>query len=106
MVGSEHALTGRDKKIDDLGWRHIEQRRNFAAGMNGPVQVNRRRRERHAEIARAVLRVAALDGFAAQEERRGDDRLVVLDGGAHDTPRTYASTVPAQPILSSPSRSA
>src|SRR3546814_17094303 len=91
IVGGEHALTGLDQKIDDLGERHIEQRRHFAAWRHGPVQIDRRRRDRHAEIARELLRVADLDGFVAQEARGGDDRQLVLDGRALAPTHTYGA---------------
>src|SRR3546814_10467835 len=54
IVGGEHALTGLDQKIDDLGERHIEQRRHFAAWMHGPVQ----RSEEHTSELQSLMRTS------------------------------------------------
>src|SRR6202034_4166737 len=87
----------------------VEQWRHLGPRMHHAVQGDARSGERDSQVARPVHGIAALDHGAPQEERRGDPRLRGRQVGAdrvHDSPRTYASTVPAQPILSSPWRSA
>ena len=72
LPGSRMPLAGLDEEIDDLRQRDVEQRRHLGARMHHPVQVDPRRGESDAQVARAVHGVLALDQFAAQEERRGN----------------------------------
>jgi len=106
-------LTGLDQKVDDFRQRNIEQRRHFGARMHDPVQVDLGGREIDAEIARSMNGIVAFNQLATRKKRRGNRgcriaRRILLEVNhrVHATPLTYASTVPAHPILSSPSRSA
>ena len=74
LFGSHHPLAGLDQEVDDLGQRHVEQRRHFGARMHDAFEVDLRRREIDAEVARAMHGIAAFDQLAASEERRGLDR--------------------------------
>ena len=101
------------QEVDDLCGRHLQQRRQLAAWGDQFVEVDRGRGEIHAHVARGVLHRAAGDHPAAHEVVDTDHAVGSLAGQggtrlerAHDSPRTYASTVPEQPILSSPFRSA
>ena len=47
-------LAGLDEEVDDLRERDVEQRRHLGARMHHPVEVDPRRREGDAEVARAV----------------------------------------------------
>ena len=83
-----------DQKIDDLRLLHPERWGHFRARRDERIEIDRRRREVDAEIARGVAYGIALYQLAADEVidsdrlrlRRAADRLLVDD--AHDSPLT------------------
>ena len=83
-----------DEKVDDLRQLHVEQRRHLRARRDERVEIDRRRREIDAEIARGVAHGIAGHELAANEVIDSDrlrlglaaDRLLFDD--AHDSPLT------------------
>ena len=85
VVRIADAFAGFDQEIDDLGQRHVEERRHFGAGVDHAVEIEFRRCEAHAQIAGAVDHVLPFDQFAAQEEGCGNSGFGLVH---HATPRT------------------
>ena len=91
VLGIYDPLAGFDQEIDDLGQRHIEQRRQFGARVDDAVHRDERRGEGHPQIARALGDVMPGQQFAAHEERRGNDRFRFCG------PRQFSQLVHATP---------
>ena len=90
VVLRHEPLPGLDEKVDNLGKRHVQQRRHFRARRDRPVERDARRGEGDAKITRGLDHVGAVQHFAAQE-KRGRDEGFVGAGFAqvvHATPRT------------------
>ena len=114
-----------DKKSGKLYWSDREGMRVMRANLDGSrietlVETGRGDADRRDQTRRPARcpagegspagahggGVARHDARAAARLPGGGQRRPLGAGRAHDRPRTYASTVPAQPILSSPWRSA
>ena len=93
-IGLEiHPLPGLDQEIDDLADRHVEQRRQFGSRRDQRIEVDLRRREIDAQVARTMAHRPALDQSAAHEMIDADRFGRRFDRGrlfkhAHATPRT------------------
>ena len=73
-------LAGLDQKVDDFRQRNVEQRRHLGARVHDPIEVDLRRREIDAEIARPMDRIAPLDQLAAHKKRSGNRGCRSLPG--------------------------
>ena len=87
IVRVADALAQFGEESDDLGQRHVEQRRHGGPWRDYTAQRDLRRRKADPEVARTLDLIIAFHQFAADEERRRNSVFDFRDN-AHDTPRT------------------
>src|SRR5262245_14586253 len=92
------ALARFHQEVDDFGELDVEQRRELRSGQHQRIEIYCRSYEIRAEVTGSVPNRVALDKNTLHEVGRRQ--------GRHPIPRTYASMLPAQVILSPPGRSA
>src|SRR6516162_3136660 len=95
------SFAGFGQEVDDLGELDVQQGRQLVARQYKSVEIDCRGEEVGTEVARSVTNRVTFHQRTLYEVRRRQ-----RSSGGHATPRTYASMLPAQLILSPPGRSA